>query len=235
MVKLSNRLLAVASLVTDGNVLADVGTDHGYIPIYLLQTKQIKKAIAMDINTGPLDRAKEHIAMFGLNDYIETRLSDGVAALTPGEADTVLIAGMGGGLVMHILEEGKEVCHQTKELILQPQSELERVRAYLWSNGYVILEENMVLEDEKFYPMMRVQYCNQIDEESAQNGLFCRYGKHLLEQKHGVLLEYLKREEKIYGEILESLKKQPVSEKIKERIAEVEKVLELNKNAYMYF
>ena len=235
MVKLSNRLLAVASLVTDGNVLADVGTDHGYIPIYLLQTKQIKKAIAMDINTGPLDRAKEHIAMFGLNDYIETRLSDGVAALTPGEVDTVLIAGMGGGLVMHILEEGKEVCHQTKELILQPQSELERVRAYLWSNGYVILEENMVLEDEKFYPMMRVQYCNQIDEESAQNGLFCRYGKHLLEQKHGVLLEYLKREEKIYGEILESLKKQPVSEKIKERIAEVEKVLELNKNAYMYF
>jgi len=127
------------------------------------------------------------------------------------------------------------VCQQTKELILQPQSELERVRAYLWSNGYVILEENMVLEDEKFYPMMRVQYCNQIDEESAGNNLFCRYGKHLLEQRQGVLLEYLKREEKLYGEILASLKKQPVSEKIKERIAEVEKVVELNQKAYMYF
>ena len=235
MVKLSNRLLAVASFVTDGNVLADVGTDHGYIPVYLLQTKRIPKAIAMDINAGPLDRAKEHIAMFGLNDYIETRLSDGVAALTPGEVDTVLIAGMGGGLVMHILEEGKEVCQQTKELVLQPQSELERVREYLWSNGYVILEENMVLEDEKFYPMMRVQYCNQVDEESAGNLLFCRYGKHLLEQKQGVLLEYLKREEKLYGEILASLKKQPVSEKIKERIEEVEKVIELNQKAYMYF
>lgn len=235
MVKLSNRLLAVASFVTDGNVLADVGTDHGYIPIYLLQTKRIQKAIAMDINEGPLDRAKEHIVMFGLNDYIETRLSDGVEALTPGEVDTILIAGMGGGLVMHILEEGKEVCHQAKELILQPQSELERVRNYLWSDGYVILEENMVLEDEKFYPMMRVQYQNRTDAESAENILFCRYGKLLLEQKQGVLLEYLKREAMLYGEILAGLKKQPVSEKINERIAEVEKVIELNQKAYMYF
>ena len=235
MVKLSNRLLAVAAFVTDGNVLADVGTDHGYIPIYLLQTKRITKAIAMDIHKGPLERAKDHIAMFGLNDYIETRLSDGVEALMPNEADSILIAGMGGGLVMHILEEGKEVCHLAKELILQPQSELERVRNYLWSTGYVILEENIILEDEKFYPMMRVQYQNVIDTESAENALFCRYGKELLQQKHGVLLLYLKREQKMYGEILAVLKKQPVSEKIKDRIAEVEKVIELNQKAYRYF
>ena len=90
MVKLSNRLLAVASFVTDGNVLADVGTDHGYSPIYLLQEKRIPRAIAMDINAGPLQRAKEHIGLYGLDNYIETRLSDGVAALTPGEVDTVL-------------------------------------------------------------------------------------------------------------------------------------------------
>ncbi|MBQ8279622.1 MAG: SAM-dependent methyltransferase [Roseburia sp.] len=235
MVKLSNRLLAVASFVTDGNVLADVGTDHGYIPIYLLQEKRIPKAIAMDINAGPLQRAKEHIAMYGLKDYIETRLSDGVAALTPGEADTILVAGMGGGLVMHILEEGKEVCHEAKELVLQPQSELERVRAYLWSNGYVILEENMVLEDEKFYPMMHVQYQNVCDTESAENLLFCRYGKHLLEQKHAVLKEYLEREEKLYAGILENLTQTAVSEKTKERIGEVEETLRFNREALAYF
>ena len=235
MVKLSNRLLAVASFVTDGNVLADVGTDHGYIPIYLLQEKRIPKAIAMDINAGPLERAKEHIALYGLKDYIETRLSDGVAALTPGEADTVLIAGMGGGLVMHILEEGKEVCRQAKELVLQPQSELERVRAYLWSNGYVIIEEDMVLEDEKFYPMMRVQYQDAVDTESAECLLFCRYGKHLLEQKHIILKEYLEREEKLYTGILGNLSRTAVSEKTKERIAEVEEVLHLNRKAYSYF
>jgi len=235
MVKLSNRLLAVASFVTEGNVLADVGTDHGYIPIYLLQENRIPKAIAMDINEGPLQRAKEHIDMYELKDYIETRLSDGVAALTPGEVDTVLVAGMGGGLVMHILEEGKEVCRQAKELILQPQSELERVRAYLWSNGYVILGEDMVLEDEKFYPMMRVAYQNVIDSEAAENLLFCRYGKRLLEKRHVVLEEYLKREERLYAEILENLSKSAVSEKTKERMMEVKEVLQLNQKALSYF
>ena len=235
MVKLSNRLLAVASFVTEGNILADVGTDHGYIPIYLIQKKCIRKAIAMDINEGPLQRAKEHIEIYGLKDYIETRLSDGVAALVPGEADTVLIAGMGGGLVMHILEEGKEVCTQAKELVLQPQSELERVREYLWGNGYVILEEDMVLEDEKFYPMMRVIYENVINMECAKNLLFCRYGKQLLEQKNPILKEYLKREEKIYAGILDNLSRTAVSDKTKERMAEVEEVLQLNHSAQEYF
>ena len=235
MVKLSNRLLAVASFVTDGNVLADVGTDHGYIPIYLMQEKRIPRAIAMDINAGPLERAKEHIAMYGLGDYIETRLSDGVAALAPGEVDAILVAGMGGGLVMHILEEGKEVCQTAKELILQPQSELERVRNYLWLNGYVILEENIVLEDEKFYPMMRVQYQNVNNAECAENVLFCRYGKLLLEKKHPVLKEYLEREQKLYTGILENLKQTAVSEKTKERMAEVEEVLHDNKKAFSYF
>ena len=235
MVKLSNRLLAVAAFVTDGNVLADVGTDHGYIPIFLVQEKRIPRAIAMDINAGPLERAKEHIDMYGLKDYIETRLSDGVTALSPGEVDTVLVAGMGGGLVMHILEEGKEVCRQAKELILQPQSELERVRAYLWSNGYVILEEDMVLEDEKFYPMMRVVYKNVIDAENAGNILFCRYGKHLLEQKNEILKQYLEREENLYAGILGNLTQTSVSEKTKERIEEVEEVLRINRDAKGYF
>lgn len=235
MVKLSNRLLAVASFVTDGNVLADVGTDHGYIPIYLLQEKRIPRAIAMDINAGPLQRAKEHIGLYGLDNYIEIRLSDGVAALTPGEVDTVLVAGMGGGLVMHILEEGKEVCRQAKELILQPQSELERVRAYLWSNGYVILGEDMVLEDEKFYPMMHVVYQNVVDTENAGNLLFCRYGRQLLEQKHAVLKEYLMREEKLYTGILGNLSQSASSEKTRERIGEVEEVLQLNRKAQAYF
>ncbi|TJX55609.1 SAM-dependent methyltransferase [Soehngenia saccharolytica] len=86
--------MTAAALVTQGYTLADVGTDHGYIPIYLLQQKKIPAAIAMDINEGPLERAKEHIALYGLQAYIQTRLSDGVAALKPGEVEAVLIAGM---------------------------------------------------------------------------------------------------------------------------------------------
>ena len=104
MVKISNRLMTAAALVTQGYTLADVGTDHGYIPIYLLQQKKIPAAIAMDINEGPLERAKEHIALYGLQAYIQTRLSDGVAALKPGEVDKA--AELGFGQVQHrVFEE----------------------------------------------------------------------------------------------------------------------------------
>ena len=127
------------------------------------------------------------------------------------------------------------MCRQAKELILQPQSELERVRAYLWSNGYVILGEDIVLEDEKFYPMMRVVYRNEVDTENAENLLFCRYGKLLLAQKHAVLKEYLVREKSLYTGILGNLSQSASSDKTKERIREVEEVLQLNSKAQEYF
>ena len=203
MVKISERLTMAASLVSDGGVLADVGTDHGYVPIYLLQQKRIPRAIAMDINRGPLERAKEHSRLYGLEEYIDLRLSDGVNALKPGEADSILIAGMGGGLVMHILEDGKEVCHRAKELILQPQSELERVREFLRENGYRILAEEMVLEEEKFYPMMKVCYTGELSTEKDVDLLKLSnlYGGLLLQNRHPVLKSYLERENTIYAGI----------------------------------
>ena len=115
---------AVAAMVTFGGMLADVGTDHGYIPIALMEQHRIRGAIAMDINEGPLTRAKEHISSAGLEEYIQTRLSDGVQALKVQEADSILIAGMGGELVVHILGEGEEVSAAAAVLILQPQSEI---------------------------------------------------------------------------------------------------------------
>ena len=94
---------AVASMVTTGGILADIGTDHAYVPIALVQRQKIKGAIAMDINEGPLARAQEHIRAARLEEYIQTRLSDGAEALLPNEADSILIAGMGGELILHIL------------------------------------------------------------------------------------------------------------------------------------
>ena len=116
--KLSKRMQRLASLVAGGNRLADVGTDHGYIPIALIEEGRIPGAIAMDVNQGPLLRAEAHIREFGLSTYIETRRSDGLAGLAPGEADTVLIAGMGGRLTVRILEEGGHCLGAVKELIL---------------------------------------------------------------------------------------------------------------------
>lgn len=238
MIQISNRLQEAAAMVKQGNRLADVGTDHAYVPIYLVQKETIPKAIAMDINKGPLERAEEHIVEAGLGAYIETRLSDGVAALKPGEADTILIAGMGGGLVMHILEEGMEVCQMADELILQPQSELRNVRAYLRKHDFSILEERMVLEDGKYYPMMKVKFNGKesgstveshckLQEEKVElyQEIEDKYGPLLLREQNKILWKYLEKEEKLYRNIKRELEKLPASEKITKRLEEVEQEL----------
>lgn len=235
MVKISNRLCMAASLISEGNRLADVGTDHGYIPIYLLQQQKIPCAIALDINRGPLARAKEHIRLYCLEKYIETRLSDGVEALKPGEADSILIAGMGGGLVIHILQEGQAVCRQAKELVLQPQSELERVRRFLWREHYYVDAEEMVKEDGKYYPMMRVRYAQGEGQEIEPTECEFCYGRLLLKQRHPVLKEYLQWERRLQENILTELQSVPCTQEIATRIHEVEHVLELNAEAFTYY
>ena len=114
---LSHRLRAVSDLVTQGNRLADIGTDHAFVPIFLVEEGRIPSAVAMDINAGPLERAREHILLHGLEDRIRTRLSDGLQALERGEADTILIAGMGGALTVRILQQRKGLSQEVKELV----------------------------------------------------------------------------------------------------------------------
>ena len=113
------------------DVVADIGCDHGFVPIYLVKQLISPKAIAMDIGKGPLQRAAGHIQESGLEDRIETRLSNGMEQLKIGEVDTVILSGIGGPLMIQILEAGKEVVQSLKELVLSPQSEVEEVRRYL--------------------------------------------------------------------------------------------------------
>lgn len=227
---------AVASMVTAGNVLADVGTDHGYVPIALVQRKKIPRAIAMDINKGPLQRACEHIAEFRLEDYIETRLSDGVAKLEVGEVDTILVAGMGGELVIHILSEGKDVCRSAKELVLQPQSELEKVRKYLRENKYKLVDEDMIIEDGKYYPMMKVVpveedvFWDVIPDEAIRACYM--YGPLLLKNGNPSLRKFLVNQHKQLTKILKELEKQPESQAILNRTKEVLDEISLNESAY---
>ena len=129
--QISKRLRTVASFVTEGNSIADIGTDHAYVPIFLAKEGKITKALAMDIKKGPLERAKTHIQKQGLSDMIEVRLSDGLSAFQKGEAETIIISGMGGALIQKILEEGKEVLCEAKEFILSPQSEIQDFRHFL--------------------------------------------------------------------------------------------------------
>ena len=215
--ELSKRLYAVAGLVTEGASVADIGTDHGYVPIYLVERGIASKVIALDVNQGPLNRARMHIVGHGLGDRIETRLSDGLARIRPGEVDTVIVSGMGGPLTIRILQEGKEVADQLNALILQPQSEICRVRRFLTENGYQIEQEDMVLEDGKYYPVMRVVHGTKEPYEEWEY----LYGKRLLEARHPVLLEFLKRELHIKESILEQLAGRSGSESARERAEEI--------------
>ena len=122
MMKLSNRLEMVVSMVASSRAAADIGTDHGHVPIELVRRGIVDRAYAMDVRKGPLSKAQENVAAAGLKDKIETRLSDGLQKLNAGEAETVIIAGMGGELVIHILEDGRHMWDTVDQWILSPHS-----------------------------------------------------------------------------------------------------------------
>lgn len=185
--RLSLRMRRLSRLVTDGYRLADVGTDHGYIPIALVREGRIPSAIAMDVNEGPLARAEEHIRRSGLSTYIETRLSDGLARLSSGEADTVLIAGMGGMLTVRILSEGAHCLDTVKELILQPQSDIHMVRKWLREHGFCILVEDILTEEGKYYPMLKAAHGQEREWSEAE----LYYGKTDVQKSPELLRLYL--------------------------------------------
>lgn len=229
-VQISRRLKAVAGFVGKGRILADIGCDHGYIPIYLLQKRQIERAIAADVNEGPLMRAEEHIRQWGLEDYIETRLSDGLQALKPGEADSIVIAGMGGALMEKILLEGRDVWEAAEELVLQPQSEIGHFRRFLAEQGLCIAAEDMVEEDGKYYPMMKVVHGSM---EYASDAEYL-YGRELLKQKNPILKEYLKREQANAENLTERLK-DSVTDSAKKRLEELKKEIRDRNEALAYY
>ena len=150
-IRLSDRLMMVYRLLDMGNVYADVGCDHGYLPIRLIEDGKFKNAIAMDINEGPLSKAADNINAHGLSLDIETRLSDGVKALSIGEADAISICGMGGNVMKHIFEEGQEVLRGLDTIVIQPQSEYSKLREYLRLKEYTIVDEDIVVEDGHYY------------------------------------------------------------------------------------
>lgn len=223
---MSQRMLRTAAMVTKGNKVADVGCDHAYTSIYLVQNGIAPEVVAMDVNAGPLERAKENVRRFSLWDKIELRLSDGLAALYPREVDTVLIAGMGGPLMERILASYPETVRMLKELVLQPQSEIPEVRRFLHCIGYRILAEDMLFEEGKYYVILRAEHKN----EASWNELEYRYGKLLLDSKSEVLARYLEEEREKAESLLAELSKAD-TEKAKGRSEELVKELELNRMA----
>lgn len=195
------RLKCIASNVKSGGIVADIGCDHAFTSIYLVREKLARGAVAMDINKEPLKRAWQHIQEAGMEDYISVRLSDGAKGLKKGEADTILISGMGGALIKNILEESIDIIKSVEELILSPQSEIYIVRHFLHDNGFKIASEDMVKEQGKFYVVIRaVPGCQHYKDESGYI-----YGEYLINNKNKVLEEFLLKEQERTGSILDSL------------------------------
>lgn len=219
MMELSKRLSAVARLTDRCGCVADIGTDHGYVPIFLVESGIADRGIAMDVNEGPLFRARLHIESAGLSDRIETRLSDGLKGLNAREADTMIAAGMGGGLIIRILSEGKDVAETLEAFILQPQSEIFKVRKYLSDHGFVIVKEDMVLEDGKFYPMMKAVHG---EPESYEEYEYI-YGKKLLKMRHPILKEFLLREKRLKEAVIKNLRGHAESDSARLKLGQMER------------
>lgn len=227
MIVLSKRLQAVASMVTPGRRPVDVGCDHGYVPVYLVQAHIASKVLAMDINKGPLARARENIEKWGLSGQIETRLSDGLKNYSPKEADSLIIAGMGGLLIRDILRDGKDrgILDDFHELILSPHSDAHVVRRCLAQWGYEIDREIMLTDAGKYYTVIHAvkgAFGTQADQNRTEGTSdvyskslgICRgqqneddemYGGYLIRHKDPVLYQYLikqlKEREERYGQI----------------------------------
>ncbi len=188
--KLSKRLEKIISFVETGALIADVGCDHGFVPIELIKRGTVQKAAALDVNREPLEKARENALKAGTSDRISFYLSNGLEKLPVGTADTVIIAGMGGILMARILEEApEELMKEIKSFILAPQSEYEHFRHYLAENGFAIDDEALIKEDGKFYPIIK---CKKSGESYAyEKKIYFRYGKILPERRDTVLRECL--------------------------------------------
>lgn len=207
-VTLSRRLEMLARMVTPGNRAVDVGCDHGFLAIRLIQQGICPHVLAMDVRRGPLAAASEHVEGCGLGAYIETRLSDGLWNMAAGEADTAVCAGMGGPLMIQILRESMEKAKGMKELILQPQSELGAFRRFLRETGFRIVDEDAVREGGKYYFAMKAVWAGEREprpEDGAKQRLYDEYGEILLERRHPVLEQYLLFRRGITAGILEKL------------------------------
>ena len=189
---LSARLEAIAGMVQRGAVAADIGCDHGFVPIALVQRGICGRAVASDVGSGPLERAAEHVREYGLTEKISLRQGSGLSTLKKGEADTIIMSGMGGMLMMRLLEEESEKAHAAQTLLLSPQSDLEAFRAYLVSHGYMIRAERFLMEGGKPYFILNV---GQGRDERKWEDWMLAWGRERFEafpQDGAALLTYLR-------------------------------------------
>lgn len=219
--EVSKRINFIIENLDVVETLADIGTDHGYVPLLALEKGLCKKAIACDINKEPLDKAKLNAILEGIDDELDFRLGGGFEPLNVGEADQVVIAGMGGNLIRDILEEGKEKVKECSSIILVPAQNPEVLREYLYTNAYEVIKEDLCEDEGLYYEMFKVKKSEEAGV--ALDSIYYEVSPMLLRQKHPLMKEYLQYKIEDYNKILGFITESTVTankrrEDIKEKI-----------------
>ena len=196
---ISKRLQYIVDMVTHFETIADIGCDHGYVCVELIKNNKVKKAIASDISYPSLKKTIDFVKVNKIEDKVETRVGDGLDVLKIDEVDSMIIAGMGGELIIDILERAEIFYDKKNTFILSPHTKVDEVRSFLLKRGFEIFKEDMCIDEGKFYTVIEVGYTGYEVHYSYSELL---YGKYLIKNKNPILFEFLKKEKNKYINII---------------------------------
>ena len=228
--QLSVRLEMILEMAGTGTVIADIGTDHGFIPLELVRRGAYERALAMDVRKGPLARAEEHIRMAALEDRIETRLSDGMDKMELGEADTIVIAGMGGHLMADILTRGAACARAARKIILSPHYDVEFFHQFLLESGYKVEDECWIFDENKYYVVICCRTLRDGEDGETWDPAEQMYGRIPLEQCQGTALRHAKKDLTNLKMLAEKLSANE-GEKSRAKLGEVKRQIEVVQDA----
>lgn len=225
-VNLSKRLKRVFDYIPEGTKLADIGSDHAYLPCYAVLNKRCTSAIVGEITEGPFNSARSTIRQSGLEGIVEARLGDGLEVLVPNEVDVITIAGMGGSLISSILENGKEKLQGVETLVLQPNIGAQQIRNWLDQEGYSLVEEDILEEDGKIYEILVASKSNPNSAYGEMKDMELFIGPYLLKNKNDAFKKKWEHEKNNFERILTQLESAKQTEESVQKIKEVEQKLE---------
>ncbi|MGM7702027.1 tRNA (adenine(22)-N(1))-methyltransferase [Pseudalkalibacillus sp. Hm43] len=220
MIAISKRLDKVTTYIPEGATIADIGSDHAYLPCYGVQKGIIRHAVAGEVNKGPFDSALSQVKALGLEDQIEVRMGDGLEVISANEVSVVVIAGMGGQLISNILNRGKDRLPGVERLVLQPNMGAKFIREWLEANGWVLVAESILEEDEKIYEILVAERSHNHEKLTEAEKLL---GPFLMQEKSETFKKKWKREKNNWERIATQLQQAIPSDEITERKNELEK------------
>lgn len=222
-VTLSNRLMTAVGFVREGKVFADIGTDHGHLPIYLYKKGIIKKAVAADINPMPLESARKNIALNGVKSGIDTVLSDGLREIESYAPDDIAIFGMGGELICRIIADAPWTKEKNIRLILQPMTKQDEVRKFLLDEGYSIVDEALSVDEGKFYQTLCAEYTEKKEEYSSAELIL---GRCNIQKGGELFVNFVSNRIEVYKARLEGKRIAGLGDEEEALVKEFEKILE---------